>query len=50
MGIALGVISKPFQPRDLVRSIAVCEKILGGRKPGRLPARLSLFDQPEAGV
>jgi DNA-binding response OmpR family regulator len=46
MGIALGVISKPFQPRDLVRSIAICERILGGRKPGRLPPRLTLFDQP----
>jgi DNA-binding response OmpR family regulator len=46
MGIALGVLSKPFQPRDLVRSIAVCEKILGGRKPGRLPPGLQLFNQP----
>jgi len=43
MGIALGVLSKPFQPRELIRSIAICDNILAGRKPGRLPAGLTLF-------
>ncbi len=45
LGVALGVLEKPFQPRELVRSISVCEHILAGRKPGRLPPRLTLFPQ-----
>jgi CheY-like chemotaxis protein len=48
MGVALGVLAKPFQPHALVRAIAVCEKVLAGRKPGRLPAGLTLFTQPAA--
>jgi DNA-binding response OmpR family regulator len=43
MGVALGVLVKPFQPHALVRAIAVCENVLAGRKPGRLPAGLTLF-------
>ena len=43
MGIALGVLAKPFQPRALVRTIAVCERLLAGRPTGRLPAGLTLF-------
>ncbi len=42
-GVGLGVLAKPFQPRDLVRAIAVCERLLGGRAAGRLPPRLTLF-------
>ena len=45
MGVALGVISKPFQPRELVRAITICEQLLGGRTPARIPARLTLFAQ-----
>jgi len=41
--IALGCLAKPFQPRDLVRAIAVCERLLGGRAAGRLPPGLTLF-------
>jgi two-component system, response regulator PdtaR len=44
-GIALGAITKPFQPRDLIRAIRACELVLAGRKPGRLPAALTLFSR-----
>ena len=43
MGVALGVLTKPFQPRELIRSIVVCDNVLAGRKPGRLPRGLTLF-------
>jgi two-component system, response regulator PdtaR len=43
MGVAIGVIAKPFWPHELVRAIAVCENVLAGRKPGRVPAVLTLF-------
>ncbi|MBB5985380.1 response regulator [Sphingobium lignivorans] len=42
-GIALGCLAKPFQPQDLVRAIAVCERLVGGLPPGRLPPGLRLF-------
>ena len=45
MGVALGVLAKPFLPRDLVRAISVCEQVLAGRKPARIPPRLTLFPQ-----
>ncbi len=45
MGVALGFIAKPFQPRDLIRAIGVCELLLAGRKPVRIPPRLTLFPQ-----
>lgn len=43
MGIALGCLAKPYQPRDLVRALAVCERIVGGLPAGRLPPGLTLF-------
>jgi FOG: CheY-like receiver len=43
--IALGCLTKPFQPRDLVRAINVCERLIGGRAPGRLPPGLTLFQR-----
>jgi DNA-binding response OmpR family regulator len=46
LGVALGVLAKPFQPRDLVRAIGICEQLLAGRKPSRVPPRLTLFPQP----
>ncbi|HZV56663.1 MAG TPA: response regulator [Sphingobium sp.] len=42
-GVALGVLAKPFQPRDLIRAIRICEALLAGRAPGRLPPGLTLF-------
>lgn len=41
--VALGCLAKPYQPRDLVRAIAVCERLIGGKPAGRLPPGLSLF-------
>lgn len=43
MGIALGVLAKPFQPHVLVRAIAACERRLAGLPVRRLPAGLTLF-------
>lgn len=48
MGVALGVLAKPFQPRDLIRAIGICEQLLAGRKPSRIPSRLTLFPLPAA--
>ena len=42
-GIALGCLAKPFLPRDLVRAIAVCERLVGGMPAGRLPPTLTVF-------
>jgi DNA-binding response OmpR family regulator len=42
-GIALGCLAKPYLPAALVRSIAVCERLIAGASPGRLPPGLTLF-------
>lgn len=49
-GVALGCLTKPFQPRDLLRAITVCENLVAGRKAGRIPARLTLFPRGEIGA
>lgn len=41
--IALGCLAKPFVPDDLVRAIHVCERLVCGRAPGKLPPTLRLF-------
>jgi len=43
--IALGCLAKPFLPRDLVRAINVCERLVGSRLPGRLPPGLTVFQR-----
>lgn len=44
LGHALGCLAKPFDSRDdLVDAIAVCERLLAGKTPGRLPASMKLF-------
>ena len=42
-GIAIGCLAKPYQPRDLVRALAVCERLIGGQPARRLPPGLTLF-------
>lgn len=42
-GIALGCLSKPYQPRALIRSMMICERIIAGLPAGRLPPGLTLF-------
>lgn len=41
--IALGCLAKPYLSRDLIRAIAVCERLVGGLPAGRLPPGLTLF-------
>jgi CheY-like chemotaxis protein len=41
--IALACLAKPFHSRDLVRSIAVCERLISGLPVRRLPPGLTLF-------
>lgn len=41
--IALGCLSRPFVPEDLVSAIQVCERLVCGRAPGKLPSGLRLF-------
>jgi DNA-binding response OmpR family regulator len=42
-GLALGWLAKPFSPRDLLRSVHICDRLLRGRGPGAVPAGLTLF-------
>lgn len=42
--IAVGCLSKPYLPRDLVAAIKVVEAILQGRASPRSPVGLHLFD------
>lgn len=44
-GISLGCLSKPYAPRSLVRSIAICERLVAGLPAGRLPPGLKLFSR-----
>jgi len=44
LGHALGCLAKPYDSRDdLVDAIAVCERLLAGKAPGRLPGSMRLF-------
>jgi len=44
LGLALGCLAKPFDSRDdLVDAIAVCERLLAGRQPGRMPQGMTLL-------
>lgn len=42
--MAIGCLSKPYLPRELLAAIDVIEARLQGTKPGRLPSGLNLFD------
>jgi len=41
--LAIGCLAKPYDPRDLIASIAVLDRVLRGGSVTRLPAGLSLF-------
>ncbi len=43
--LALGCLSKPYVPRDLIASIAAVEASLEGKRVGRIPNGLRLFDR-----
>ena len=42
-GAATGVITKPYDPRDLLRSVDIIAAICQGALPSAAPARLELF-------
>ncbi|ANI76717.1 MULTISPECIES: response regulator [Sphingobium] len=41
--MAVGCLSKPYLPRDLLGSISAIEALMRGDEPARLPQRLRLF-------
>lgn len=41
--LAVGCLSKPYAPRDLVAAIHAVDALLRGRRPTRIPTGLSLF-------
>lgn len=45
---ALGCLAKPFLPRDLVRSINVCERLVASQSAGRLPRGMTVFPRDKA--
>jgi len=44
--LAVGCLAKPYGPRDLFDALTAIEAALGGRKPRRVPASLSLYIGP----
>jgi DNA-binding response OmpR family regulator len=41
---ALGLIGKPYDPDEVIEAVAAVGELLAGRRPGRVPRRLELFD------
>jgi DNA-binding response OmpR family regulator len=44
-GLAHGCLSKPYTAADIARVVAVIERVLAGKKPGRMPASFTLFEK-----
>ncbi len=44
--LAAGCLAKPYGPRDLADALTAIEAALGGKKPRRVPASLSLYIGP----
>lgn len=44
--LAVGCLAKPYGPRDLTDALAAIDQALGGEKPRRVPASLSLYIGP----
>lgn len=42
--ISIGCLAKPYTTRTLLLALEAVERVLAGRKPGRLPAGLSLYE------
>ncbi|WP_167303156.1 response regulator [Sphingobium vermicomposti] len=49
VGMAVGCLSKPYLPRDLIAAINIIEARLDGIEPTHLPTGLRLFGQSEGG-
>ncbi len=45
--IALGYIGKPYTPETVLRSVEVAREVMGGGKPGTVPAGFELFAAAE---
>lgn len=43
----LGWIEKPFHHRDLLKAIRVIDRLSRGKKRGRVPRTVTLFEDPE---
>lgn len=41
---SIGCLAKPYTTRTLLLALDAVERVVAGRKPGRLPAGLSLYD------
>lgn len=41
---AVGLLRKPVMPKDLISAVAAVQQVLGGNRPIRVPASLSLFE------
>ena len=46
--MAVGCLSKPYRPRDLIAAIEVIDALLRGVEPPRFPVGLHLFDGADA--
>lgn len=44
-GLAHGCLSKPFTAKDITGVVSAIERVLAGKKPGRMPAGFTLFDK-----
>lgn len=44
-GLAHGCLNKPYTAADIARVVAVIERVLAGKKPGRMPASFTLFEK-----
>ena len=41
--LAMGMLAKPYAPRDLLAAVRAIERALAGKRPRRLPSGLTLF-------
>jgi CheY-like chemotaxis protein len=46
--LAVGCLTKPYNERTLKLSLEALDKLLQGKRPGKLPAGLSLFHDQQA--
>ena len=45
--VALGYIRKPYRPETVLRGVEVAREVMGGGKPGTVPAGFELFAAAE---
>lgn len=47
-GVAHGCLAKPYGGREIAGAVAVLERLIAGRKAGRLPQGFTLFERAHA--